>query len=86
MGWGYAKVPLSELTAKTKHPVVCGNCHDPATMDLRVINPAFVEAMGRRGIDLKKAGRQCAAMSAASATPSTFSNREPAGWFPTTKG
>ena len=57
MGWGYAKVPLSELTAKTKHPVVCGNCHDPATMDLRVINPAFVEAMGRRGVDVKKAGR-----------------------------
>ena len=27
MGWGYAKVPLTELTAKTKHPVVCGQCH-----------------------------------------------------------
>ena len=52
MGWGYAKVPLTELTAKTKHPVVCGNCHDPATMDLRVINPAFIEAMSRRGIDV----------------------------------
>jgi nitrite reductase (cytochrome c-552) len=58
MGWGYAKVPLMELTAKTKHPVVCGNCHDPATMDLRVINPAFIEAMSRRGIDVKKAPRE----------------------------
>ena len=58
MGWGYAKVPLTELTAKTKHPVVCGNCHDPATMDLRVINPAFIEAMSRRGIDVKKAPRE----------------------------
>ena len=58
MGWGYAKVPLSELIAKTKHPVVCGNCHDPATMDLRVINPAFIEAMNRRGVDVKKAPRE----------------------------
>ena len=58
MGWGYAKVPLKELTAKTKHPIVCGNCHDPATMDLRVINPAFIEAMSRRGVDVKKATRE----------------------------
>ena len=58
MGWGYAKVPLSELIQKTKHPVVCGNCHDPATMDLRVINPAFIEAMNRRGVDVKKAPRE----------------------------
>lgn len=57
MGWGYANLPLSELAAKTKHPVVCGSCHDPATMDLRVVNPAFIEAMTRRGIDVTKASR-----------------------------
>ena len=58
MGWGYAKVPLMELAAKTKHPVVCANCHDPATMNLRVINPAFIEAMERKGVDVKKATRE----------------------------
>ena len=58
MGWGYAKVPLQELLAKVKYPIVCANCHDPKTMNLRVINPAFIEAMERRGIDVKKATRE----------------------------
>ena len=41
-----------------KHPIVCANCHDPQTMNLRVINPAFIEAMARRGVDVKKASRE----------------------------
>lgn len=57
-GWGYAKTPLSELFPRMKHPIVCANCHDLATMNLRVINPAFTEAMQRRGIDVKKASRE----------------------------
>jgi nitrite reductase (cytochrome c-552) len=57
-GWGYAKTPLSELFPRMKHPIVCANCHDPGTMNLRVINPAFAEAMRRRGIDVKKASRE----------------------------
>ncbi len=57
-GWGYAKTPLPELSPLMKHPIVCANCHDPATMNLRVINPAFIEAMQRRGIDVKKAARE----------------------------
>lgn len=56
-GWGYAAKPLSELLGRTKHPVTCANCHDPATMNLRVLNPAFIEALERRGIDIKKASR-----------------------------
>jgi nitrite reductase (cytochrome c-552) len=58
MGWTYAKTPLTQLFPKMKHPVVCANCHDPATMNLRVINPAFIEAMQRKGIDVKKAPRE----------------------------
>jgi nitrite reductase (cytochrome c-552) len=58
MGWTYAKTPLTELFPKMKHPVVCANCHDPATMNLRVINPAFIEAMQKKGIDVKKAPRE----------------------------
>jgi nitrite reductase (cytochrome c-552) len=58
MGWGYAKIPLKDLLPRLKQPIVCANCHDPATMNLRVINPAFIEAMDHRGIDLKKATRE----------------------------
>jgi nitrite reductase (cytochrome c-552) len=57
-GWDYAKTPLFELLPRLKHPIVCANCHDPKTMNLRVINPAFVEAMQERGIDVKKASRE----------------------------
>lgn len=58
MGWTYAKTPLAQLFPRIKHPIVCANCHDPATMNLRIINPAFIEAMQRRGIDVKKAPRE----------------------------
>ena len=57
-GWDYAKIPLLELLPQLKHPIVCANCHDPKTMNLRVINPAFIEAMEKRGIDVKKASRE----------------------------
>lgn len=56
-GWDYAMLPLADLFSRMKHPVSCANCHDPRTMKLRVVNPAFVEAMERRGIDVKKAHR-----------------------------
>jgi len=58
MGWKYAKVPLTELYPKMKHPIVCANCHDGATMNLRVVNPAFIEALERKGVDLWKASRE----------------------------
>ena len=57
-GWDYAKMPLLDLLPQLKHPIVCANCHDPKTMNLRVINPAFIEAMEKRGIDVKKAPRE----------------------------
>lgn len=59
-GWNYAKTPLSELMGKTPgHGYIsCANCHDPETMDLRVINPAFIEAQQRQGIDVAKATRE----------------------------
>jgi nitrite reductase (cytochrome c-552) len=56
--WDYAKIPLLELLPQLKHPIVCANCHDPKTMNLRVINPAFIEAMAQRGVDVKKASRE----------------------------
>ena len=57
MGPSYAKAPIGELYPKLRHSITCANCHDPSTMALRVINPAFTEAMQRRGIDIKKASR-----------------------------
>jgi len=57
-GWGYAKIPLTELLPLLKHPIVCASCHDPQTMQLRVLNPAFIEALARRGIDVQKASRK----------------------------
>jgi len=41
-----------------KHPIVCADCHDPKSMDLRVTRLGFKEAMARRGVDLSKATRQ----------------------------
>ncbi|MEG6584927.1 ammonia-forming cytochrome c nitrite reductase subunit c552 [Dendrosporobacter sp. 1207_IL3150] len=58
MGWVYANKPLSELIEKSKHPVSCANCHDPANMNLRVTQPGFIEAMSRKGVDVTKASRQ----------------------------
>lgn len=41
-----------------KHGIVCADCHDSGTLDLKITRPAFREAMERRGIDLSKATRQ----------------------------
>lgn len=57
MGWGYAKTPLGELLEKIKTSITCASCHNPSTMDLTITNPAFTEAMQRRGIDVTKVGR-----------------------------
>jgi len=57
-GWDYAKLPLAELYREMKHPVSCANCHNPATMKLKIANPAFKEAMQRKGVDIDKASRE----------------------------
>ena len=35
----------AEATAAVEHPVSCIDCHDPATMRLRITRPAFIEGM-----------------------------------------
>jgi nitrite reductase (cytochrome c-552) len=57
MGDNYAKAPLAELLPRMQHSITCANCHDQK-MKLRVINPAFIQAMERRKIDISKASRQ----------------------------
>lgn len=57
-GWDYAHLPIDQLYSDLKHPISCANCHDPATMKLSVANPAFIEAMQRKGVDVRKASRE----------------------------
>ena len=39
------KMPYAQAREQATHPVACIDCHDPATMQLRVTRPAFVEGM-----------------------------------------
>jgi nitrite reductase (cytochrome c-552) len=50
-----------DLRERVRHPVGCLDCHDPATMRLRVTRPAFVEGLrreraahGTRGYDVNR--------------------------------
>ncbi len=56
----FYKTPVKELVEKHgfKHSVVCADCHDSKTMELKITRIAFKEAMQRRGIDISKASRQ----------------------------
>jgi nitrite reductase (cytochrome c-552) len=40
---------FSDFKEKVTHPIGCLDCHDPATMSLRITRPALVEALNRRG-------------------------------------
>lgn len=57
MGDGYAKKPLSELLPRMQHSITCASCHDEK-LKLRVSNPAFIQALERRKIDISKASRK----------------------------
>jgi nitrite reductase (cytochrome c-552) len=39
------KMPYTEARTKVSHPVSCIDCHDPATMQLRVTRPGFLEGI-----------------------------------------
>ncbi len=38
-------MPYAEARKLVEHPVACIDCHDPATMALRVTRPAFIEGI-----------------------------------------
>ncbi len=56
-GWDFATKPFDEIAAPIKDDewFGCSTCHDPETMNLRVYQQGFVEAMSRRGVDISKA-------------------------------
>ena len=45
---GFAKInpmPYAEARQLVTHPVACIDCHDPATMQLRITRPGFIEGL-----------------------------------------
>ncbi|SDG68858.1 nitrite reductase (cytochrome c-552) [Selenomonas sp. WCT3] len=56
-GWDFATKPFDEIAAPIKDDewFGCSSCHDPETMELRVYQQGFVEAMARRGVDISQA-------------------------------
>jgi nitrite reductase (cytochrome c-552) len=56
----FYKTPLKKLVDSVgfKHSISCADCHDSQTMELTVRRPAFLEAMAKRGVDVKQATHQ----------------------------
>jgi nitrite reductase (cytochrome c-552) len=54
-GWDFAKQPLQTFLAGEHPTISCATCHDPETKRLRVIEPAFIDAMKTVNVDLAKA-------------------------------
>jgi nitrite reductase (cytochrome c-552) len=45
-GWeAMNQMPYAEAAALVEHPVSCIDCHDPATMELRVTRPGFINGI-----------------------------------------
>jgi nitrite reductase (cytochrome c-552) len=47
-----------EMGSEVVNHIGCQDCHDPATMRLRITRPALVEAFERRGKDIRQATHQ----------------------------
>ncbi len=59
MGWeAFNHTPYAEISGTLHSGITCNDCHDPATMALRITRPAFINAMAKRGIDVTQATRQ----------------------------
>ena len=54
-GYAFAE---ADTPATARHPVACGTCHDPATLDLRLTQPAFLAALAERGVDPARLPRE----------------------------
>jgi nitrite reductase (cytochrome c-552) len=59
LGWEtFNRTPFDSLAPHMHLGSSCADCHDPATMSLRVTRPAFINAMEDLGVDLSRASRQ----------------------------
>jgi len=50
--------PFASLSGEVTHPIGCLDCHDPATMGLRITRPALREALQRQGRKLDEVSHQ----------------------------
>lgn len=59
LGWeAFNKGPYSAIADKLHQAITCNDCHDPATMALRITRPALANALEARGVDLAAVPRQ----------------------------
>ncbi|MBS4027410.1 MAG: ammonia-forming cytochrome c nitrite reductase [Ignavibacteriales bacterium] len=54
----YYHKKYTELGSEITNNIGCQDCHDPATMNLRITRPALAEAFQRQGKDITKATHQ----------------------------
>ena len=82
------QMKYQEARKLVEHPVACIDCHAPATMQLRVTRPGFLEGIKKvkaaQGLPTTtstamRRGRRCARTCAASATSSTTSRDRRSG-------
>ncbi len=55
---GFYKGTLDQLGHQIVNPIGCADCHDAATMNLRISRPALIEAWQRAGKDIAQASHQ----------------------------
>ncbi len=55
---GFYRGTFDSLRGKVTHPIGCQDCHDPATMNLRITRPALREAFAAMGKDIDAATHQ----------------------------
>jgi nitrite reductase (cytochrome c-552) len=55
---GYYAKTWAELGPEVVNPIGCQDCHDPATMRLRITRPALIEAFERMGRNIEQASHQ----------------------------
>ena len=55
---GFYKQHFADLKGRITHPIGCQDCHDPATMNLRITRPALKEAFAAQGKRIEDATHQ----------------------------
>jgi nitrite reductase (cytochrome c-552) len=59
MGWEeFNHTPYNDLKDQLTVGVTCSDCHDPATMELRLTRPALINALEAQGVNWEEASRQ----------------------------
>lgn len=59
MGWEtFNSTPYNDLKDQLHVGSSCADCHDPATMALRLTRPALINALEAQGVDWTQVGRQ----------------------------